>query len=77
MYPQCNVSMHILPGKMNQNTVFAVGKSVLNRSSKVDIGSLMLEYGGGGHKAVGTCQIDHARVDEVKAALIKRIVEAG
>jgi nanoRNase/pAp phosphatase (c-di-AMP/oligoRNAs hydrolase) len=77
MYPQCSVSMHILPGKNNQNTVFAVGKSVLNRSSKADIGSLMLEYGGGGHKAVGTCQIDHDKVDEVKKALIDRITAAG
>ena len=25
MYPQCSVSMHILPGKQNQNTVFGVG----------------------------------------------------
>jgi nanoRNase/pAp phosphatase (c-di-AMP/oligoRNAs hydrolase) len=77
MYPQCSVSMHILPGKQNQNTVFAVGKSVLNRSAKVDIGSLMLEYGGGGHKAVGTCQIDHDKVDEVKKDLVDRIVAAG
>lgn len=73
MYPQCNVSMHMLPGKQNQNVVFAVGKSVLNRSSTVDIGSLMLEFGGGGHRAVGTCQIEHDQVDEVKKALIERI----
>lgn len=77
MYPQCSVSMHILPGKMNQNTVFALGKSVLNRSSKADIGSLMLEFGGGGHKAVGTCQVDHDKVDEVKKIIIERIVAAG
>jgi nanoRNase/pAp phosphatase (c-di-AMP/oligoRNAs hydrolase) len=77
MYPQCSVSMNILPGKQNANTVFAVGKSVLDRTSKADIGSLMLSYGGGGHKAVGTCQVDHAKVDEVKKALIDKIVAAG
>ncbi len=77
MYPDANISMHILPGKKNQNTVFAVGKSVLNRSAKVDVGSLMLKYGGGGHKAVGTCQIPHDDVDTVKEELIREIVKAG
>lgn len=77
LYPQTNISMHILPGKQNVNTVFAVGKSVLNRTAKVDVGSLMLKYGGGGHKAVGTCQIDHAKVDQVKKELIDQIVAAG
>ena len=63
MFPDCNISMHVLPGKQGQNTVFAVGKSVLDRSSTVDVGSLMLSYGGGGHKAVGTCQIDNDKAD--------------
>lgn len=77
LYPQTNISMHILPGKQNVNTVFAVGKSVINRTAKVDVGSLMLKYGGGGHKAVGTCQIPHDNVDAVKAELIQHIVAAG
>jgi nanoRNase/pAp phosphatase (c-di-AMP/oligoRNAs hydrolase) len=77
LYPNINISMHILPGKQNVNTVFAVGKSVMNRSAKVDVGSLMLQYGGGGHKAVGTCQIDNKKADTVKAELIDRIVKAG
>ena len=77
MYPQCNISMHILPGKQGQNTVFAVGKSVLNRSAAGDVGHLMLENGGGGHKAVGTCQIDNDRAEKVKKDLIEKIVAAG
>ena len=77
LYPNCNISMHIMPGKQGVNTVFAVGKSILNRSAKIDVGSLMLEYGGGGHKAVGTCQIDHDKADQVKAELIQRIVAGG
>jgi nanoRNase/pAp phosphatase (c-di-AMP/oligoRNAs hydrolase) len=77
LYPNINVSMHVLPGKQDLNTVFAVGKSVLNRSAKVDIGSLMLQYGGGGHKAVGTCQIDNDKADKVKQELIEKIVKAG
>lgn len=77
LYPQVNISMHILPGKQNVNTVFAVGKSVLNRTSKIDVGSLMLKYGGGGHKAVGTCQVPHDKADMVKVELIEAITKAG
>jgi nanoRNase/pAp phosphatase (c-di-AMP/oligoRNAs hydrolase) len=77
MHPEVNISMHVMPGKAGVNTVFAVGKSVLNRSAQVDVGKLMLEYGGGGHKAVGTCQIDNDKAEQVKAELIERIVKEG
>ncbi len=77
MYPNANISMHIMPGKAGVNTVFAVGKSVLNRSAKVDVGSLMLQYGGGGHKAVGTCQVDNDKADQAKKELVEKIVAGG
>lgn len=77
MHPECSVSMHIIPGKKGVNTVFAVGKSVMNRTAKLDIGKLMAEYGGGGHKSAGTCQIDNARADKSIEELIVRIVKAG
>lgn len=77
MYPNASISMHIMPGKQGVNTVFAVGKSILNRTAKVDVGSLMLAYGGGGHKAVGTCQIDNDKAEQVKKELIEKIVKGG
>jgi len=47
-----------------QNTVFAVGHSIINRGSKVNVGSLMLKNGGGGHFQVGTCQVDNENVEK-------------
>jgi nanoRNase/pAp phosphatase (c-di-AMP/oligoRNAs hydrolase) len=73
MFPQCRVSMHVLWGVKQQNTVFAIGKSILDRTSRVDVGTLCLSYGGGGHKAAGTCQIDNARAEEVKGELIGKL----
>ena len=70
LYPQCRVSMHVLWGLKQQNTVFAVGKSILDRSSPVNVGPLMLRFGGGGHAAAGTCQIANDRADEVRQELI-------
>jgi nanoRNase/pAp phosphatase (c-di-AMP/oligoRNAs hydrolase) len=77
LYPETNISIHVLWGLKNQNTVFATGKSILNRTSKTNIGALMLEYGGGGHENAGTCQVSNALADDVQAALINRIVSDG
>jgi nanoRNase/pAp phosphatase (c-di-AMP/oligoRNAs hydrolase) len=77
MFPQCNISMHVLWGLKQQNTVFAVGKSILDRSSRTDVGTLMLAYGGGGHEAAGTCQIDNDRAAAAQQELIGRINADG
>lgn len=75
LFPEINISMHVLWGKAQQNIVFAVGKSILDRSCSVNIGDLMLTYKGGGHNAAGTCQVDiddAARVqDDLMAQIIK------
>ena len=62
--------MHILWGLKKQNTVFAVGKSILDRTSPVNVGEVMLGYGGGGHMAAGTCQVPNEQADSVRAALV-------
>lgn len=77
MYPKTNISIHVLWGLNKLNTVFATGKSVLNRSSKTDVGTLMLEYGGGGHKNAGTCQVDNDEADRTLAELVERITADG
>ena len=77
LFTDQNISMHVLWGLRQQNTVFAVGKSILNRSSKTDVGALMLEYGGGGHKAAGTCQVENERAEAVRDELIGRITKDG
>ncbi|MDJ1176968.1 exopolyphosphatase [Roseofilum capinflatum] len=71
--PDCNISMHIMWGLKQQNTVFAVGKSILNKTSTVNIGELMLQYGGGGHANAGTCQIDNDKAEQIKAELIDKL----
>ena len=75
--PECNISIHALMGFQGQNTVYAVGKSIFNRSSKTNIGALMLKYEGGGHEAAGTCQVSHERAEEVLGELIKQINADG
>lgn len=77
MYPECMVSIHVMWGLKQQNTVFAVGRSIISPESKTHIGHLMLEYGGGGHEKAGTCQIDNAKADDVLMELIRRVNTDG
>lgn len=77
LFPDTNISIHVLWGKDKQNTVFATGKSIVNRTSKTNIGELMLKYGGGGHENAGTCQVDNNEAEKVLEVLIQKINEDG
>jgi nanoRNase/pAp phosphatase (c-di-AMP/oligoRNAs hydrolase) len=77
LFPETDISIHVLWGVQRQNTVFAVGKSILDRGSPVNIGELMLKYGGGGHRAAGTCQIANDWADVILGELIAQIDAAG
>jgi nanoRNase/pAp phosphatase (c-di-AMP/oligoRNAs hydrolase) len=77
LFPQCNISIHVMWGMKKQNTVLATGKSIIDRSSKTNVGEEMLEYGGGGHDAAGTCQVDNDKADAVLAELIQKINADG
>ena len=73
LYPEVSVSMHCLAVPDKNATLFALGRSIINRTSAVNLGELCLRYGGGGHDAAGTCQIDAASAGGVKAELIARL----
>ena len=77
LFPDQNISIHVIWGFKKQNTVFATGKSILDRSSRTNVGELMLKYGGGGHNAAGTCQIDNDKCEDVLKELIDSITKDG
>jgi nanoRNase/pAp phosphatase (c-di-AMP/oligoRNAs hydrolase) len=77
LFPEVNISIHKIWGMKKQNTVFATGKSIFDRSSKTNVGELMLKYGGGGHEAAGTCQIENDKAETVLSELIEEINSQG
>lgn len=77
LFPEINISIHVMWGLNKLNTVFATGKSIINRTSKTDIGELMLKYDGGGHENAGTCQIDNDDAARVLAELTEQITTDG
>lgn len=74
LYPEQNISAWIVSGKGGQGCSAAVGYSILNRTSNVNVGQLMLKYGGGGHKAVGTCQFKDENMDTELPKMLDELV---
>jgi nanoRNase/pAp phosphatase (c-di-AMP/oligoRNAs hydrolase) len=77
LFPDINISIHAIWGLNRLNTVYAIGKSIVNRTSNTNIGDLMLKYGGGGHANAGTCQIDNDDADKVLDELVQQITSDG
>jgi nanoRNase/pAp phosphatase (c-di-AMP/oligoRNAs hydrolase) len=65
LYPDTNISIRLQDVKGGEAVSISVGYSITNPTSKVDVGSLMLKYNGGGHRKVGTCQVPSSEVDKV------------
>ena len=73
LYPETEISVHVAWGFKKQNTAVMIGKSIVNKASNVDIGALCLEYGGGGHRNAGTCQLDNDIVDAKLPEIIRAL----
>jgi len=73
LFPEQNMSIWVVDGQDKTNAVITVGYSIINRTATVNVGSLMLSYGGGGHDKVGTCQVPYADADRVIAEVIAKV----
>lgn len=73
LYPDAQISVHVVWGFRKQNTAVMIGKSIFNKASQVDIGELCLRYGGGGHHNAGTCQLDNELVDRELPAILEAL----
>jgi len=73
LYPEQNVSVWVVDGRNKSNVAITAGYSITNRTCTTDIGSIMLLYGGGGHKQVGTCQVTYENADKVIAEIISKL----
>ncbi len=70
IFPSAQTSISLRPGLREGMTEIAVGRSIINRGSTIDLGSLMLKHGGGGHAAAATCQVPDADVEATVASIL-------
>jgi len=72
-YPEQNISVWIVDGRNKSNVAITVGYSIINRTCNVDVGSMVLSYGGGGHKQVGTCQVAYDDAEKVISEIMTKV----
>ncbi|HSQ42898.1 MAG TPA: exopolyphosphatase [Fibrobacteraceae bacterium] len=77
LFPQAQNSIHILWGLRRLNTVFAVGRSIVNPVSSVNIGKLMEQFQGGGRPFAGTCQVPHDQANQALHTLVESLNQAS
>jgi len=73
MFPESTVNVKIGFENPNRNRVVVkVGHSILNRDCHVNVGHLLSQFEGGGHRGAGACRFDKAKADD----FIPKIVDA-
>jgi nanoRNase/pAp phosphatase (c-di-AMP/oligoRNAs hydrolase) len=77
VYPQCNVNLWVSWGFKKQNVAVATGYNIFNKTCQTDVGELMSEYGGGGHEAAGTCQLDTDKADALISEIVNKLKAKG
>lgn len=77
MFPDANIQVRIFDGRKGEFVVCAVGHSIFNRTSRTDVGKLMDQYGGGGHRGAGTCQLPLAVAEAKLKEIIERVKADG
>jgi nanoRNase/pAp phosphatase (c-di-AMP/oligoRNAs hydrolase) len=69
--------VRVFEGRRGEFVVCAVGHSIFNRTSKTDVGTLMDQYGGGGHRGAGTCQLPLADAEAKLREIVETIKNDG
>jgi nanoRNase/pAp phosphatase (c-di-AMP/oligoRNAs hydrolase) len=73
IFPEQNISLWTIDGRNKANCVITVGYSIINRTAAVDVGALLLKYGGGGHRQAGTCQVPYESAGRIIAEIVEQL----
>ncbi|MDR0708497.1 MAG: exopolyphosphatase [Spirochaetaceae bacterium] len=73
LFPRQNISVWIVDGRGKENCVITAGYSIVNKTAAADVGKILLGYGGGGHRQVGTCQVPYADADRCIAEIVSKL----
>ena len=75
VYPHQNIDIRTFWGKGKKNIVITLSHSILNRTSRVNVGKLLSKYGGGGSTTSGDCQVSITKWRETFEGIINEILD--
>ena len=68
-----NIDQIIEKDTSNKLIYIELAKSILNRSSTINVGKIMTRFGGGGHVGAGGCRISIEQADKAVQEIISII----
>lgn len=76
LFPTANISVKIAEDSQRENTTaISVGYNIFNPTSNVNVGELLKNYGGGGHKVVGSSRVPNDRAEEALREIVAAVKE--
>lgn len=63
LFPETHVNVKLYHQK--DKTILKIGHSIINRNCHVNVGRLLANYGGGGHRGAGACRLEHTEAEQV------------
>ncbi len=76
LFPDSLMNIKIRYDKTNRDRVIiSLGRNIFNRLSKVHLGHLVAQYGGGGHEGAGSCHFHADGADEKINEIIKVLTD--
>jgi hypothetical protein len=76
LFPQGNIQVKIADDTQRENTTaISVGYNIFNPTSKVNVGELLQQYGGGGHKVVGSSRVPNDKAEQAIQEIVAAVTE--
>ena len=76
LFPQGNIQVKVTHDTQRENTTaISVGYNIFNPTSKVNVGELLKNYGGGGHKVVGSSRVPNEKAEQAIKEILAAVTE--
>lgn len=73
LFPETFVNMKLFYDK--DKTAVKIGHSIINRNCRVNVGGLLAEHGGGGHRGAGACRLENAQAEKKISEMLKILID--
>jgi hypothetical protein len=76
LFPEGNIQVKVAEDTQRENTTaISVGYNIFNPTSKVNVGELLQQYGGGGHKVVGSSRVPNEEAERAIREILAAVRE--
>lgn len=77
LFPSANISVKVAEDSQRANTTaISVGYNIFNPTSNINVGELLKNYGGGGHKVVGSSRVPDDKAEQALREIVAAVKEA-